>query len=69
FVTDSISNVILLTFSVHYFRSQCDVGLLSVPSMADKSIYDFCAETLDGEFVPLSNYRGKVLLIVNLATF
>lgn len=34
-----------------------------------KSIYDFSAETLDGQSVPLSNYRGKVLLIVNLATF
>uniref|UniRef100_A0AAQ5ZH38 Glutathione peroxidase n=1 Tax=Amphiprion ocellaris TaxID=80972 RepID=A0AAQ5ZH38_AMPOC len=34
-------------------------------SMANKSIYDFSAETLDGQPVPLSNYRGKVLLIVN----
>uniref|UniRef100_A0AAQ5ZE14 Uncharacterized protein n=1 Tax=Amphiprion ocellaris TaxID=80972 RepID=A0AAQ5ZE14_AMPOC len=33
--------------------------------MANKSIYDFSAETLDGQPVPLSNYRGKVLLIVN----
>uniref|UniRef100_A0A3P8TYW9 Glutathione peroxidase n=1 Tax=Amphiprion percula TaxID=161767 RepID=A0A3P8TYW9_AMPPE len=38
-------------------------------SMANKSIYDFSAETLDGQPVPLSNYRGKVLLIVNVATF
>uniref|UniRef100_A0A669B1I9 Glutathione peroxidase n=1 Tax=Oreochromis niloticus TaxID=8128 RepID=A0A669B1I9_ORENI len=38
-------------------------------SMANKSVYDFSAETLDGQPVPLSNYRGKVLLIVNVATF
>lgn len=38
-------------------------------SMADGSIYDFSAETLDGEQVPLSIYGGKVLLIVNVATF
>uniref|UniRef100_A0A8P4KF03 Glutathione peroxidase n=1 Tax=Dicentrarchus labrax TaxID=13489 RepID=A0A8P4KF03_DICLA len=38
-------------------------------SMANKSIYDFCAETLDGQQVPLSNFRGKVLLIINVATF
>lgn len=37
--------------------------------MANKSIYDFSAETLDGQQVPLSNYRGKVLLIINVATF
>ena len=37
--------------------------------MEDKSVYDFNAETLDGLIVPLSNYRGMVLLIVNLATF
>uniref|UniRef100_A0AAQ5ZSV2 Glutathione peroxidase n=1 Tax=Amphiprion ocellaris TaxID=80972 RepID=A0AAQ5ZSV2_AMPOC len=38
---------------------------IHVTSMANKSIYDFSAETLDGQPVPLSNYRGKVLLIVN----
>uniref|UniRef100_A0A4W6F5J0 Glutathione peroxidase n=1 Tax=Lates calcarifer TaxID=8187 RepID=A0A4W6F5J0_LATCA len=37
--------------------------------MANKSVYDFSAETLDGQPVPLCNYRGKVLLIVNVATF
>lgn len=37
--------------------------------MANKSIYDFSVETLDGQAVPLSNFRGKVLLIINVATF
>lgn len=37
--------------------------------MANKSIYDFSVETLDGQVVPLGIYRGKVLLIVNVATF
>jgi glutathione peroxidase len=32
------------------------------------SIYDFSAETLDGRPAPLSNYRGKVVLIVNTAS-
>jgi len=32
------------------------------------SIYDFEAETLDGARAPLSDYRGKVLLIVNTAS-
>ncbi len=32
------------------------------------SIYDFDAETIDGETVPLATYRGQVLLIVNTAS-
>uniref|UniRef100_A0A3P8NQ58 Glutathione peroxidase n=1 Tax=Astatotilapia calliptera TaxID=8154 RepID=A0A3P8NQ58_ASTCA len=34
--------------------------------MANKSVYDFSSETLHGQPVPLSSYRGKVLLIVNV---
>uniref|UniRef100_A0A3Q2YID4 Glutathione peroxidase n=1 Tax=Hippocampus comes TaxID=109280 RepID=A0A3Q2YID4_HIPCM len=43
---------------------RCDVW-----NMANKSIYDFSAETLDGVTVPLGDFRGKVLLVVNVATF
>ncbi|MBD5549760.1 MAG: glutathione peroxidase [Lachnospiraceae bacterium] len=32
------------------------------------SIYDFTVQTQDGNAVPLSGYKGKVLLIVNTAT-
>jgi glutathione peroxidase len=32
------------------------------------SIYDFSAETLSGQPAPLSDYRGKVVLIVNTAS-
>jgi glutathione peroxidase len=32
------------------------------------SVYDFAAETLDGQPAPLAAYRGKVLLIVNTAS-
>lgn len=32
------------------------------------SIYDFKAKTIDGRIDNLSNYKGKVLLIVNTAT-
>lgn len=38
-------------------------------SAADgKSAYDFTFETLDGKPLPLSGYKGKVLLIVNTAS-
>jgi glutathione peroxidase len=32
------------------------------------SIYDFTAETLDGQPAPLSDWKGKVVLIVNTAS-
>ena len=32
------------------------------------NIYDFTAETLDGKPAPLSDWRGKVVLIVNTAS-
>jgi glutathione peroxidase len=32
------------------------------------SIYDFSAETIDGQPAPLADYRDKVLLIVNTAS-
>ena len=35
---------------------------------ADKSIYDFTMKTIDGTDQALSDYKGKVLLIVNTAS-
>ena len=36
--------------------------------MAQTSVYDFSATTIDGAEQPLSAYRGKTLLIVNVAS-
>ncbi len=36
--------------------------------MAAGTIYDFTVKTIDGQDKPLSDYRGKVLLIVNTAS-
>jgi len=33
-----------------------------------KSIYDFKVKDIDGKDVPLSKYKGKVLLVVNVAS-
>ncbi len=40
------------------------------PAQAEpaKSIYDFTVKDTDGADVPLSKYRGNVLLIVNVAS-
>jgi glutathione peroxidase len=35
---------------------------------AEQSVYDFCLVLADGHETPLKAYRGKVLLIVNLAS-
>ena len=36
--------------------------------MADKSVYDFSAVSIDGKSADLASQRGKVLLIVNTAS-
>ena len=35
---------------------------------SNQTVYDFTAETLDGQPAPLEAYRGKLLLIVNTAS-
>uniref|UniRef100_A0A1I7ZDT2 Glutathione peroxidase n=1 Tax=Steinernema glaseri TaxID=37863 RepID=A0A1I7ZDT2_9BILA len=35
----------------------------------NESIYDFQVETLDGQFTDLSQFKGQVLLVINVATF
>jgi glutathione peroxidase len=37
-------------------------------TMDQTSVYDFTMKTIDGEDRPLSTYRGKVMLIVNVAS-
>jgi glutathione peroxidase len=41
---------------------------MSSADATDKSAYDFTFETLDGKPLPLSDFKGKVLLIVNTAS-
>jgi glutathione peroxidase len=35
---------------------------------AEKTVYDFTLNTIDGQPAPLSTYRGKVVLLVNVAS-
>jgi glutathione peroxidase len=42
--------------------------LYSSAPVAHKTVYDFSLVSLDGKETSLSNYKGKVLLIVNLAS-
>ena len=36
--------------------------------MSEKTIYDFSAQSISGKDVPLSEFKGKVMLIVNTAS-
>lgn len=44
------------------------VLLLSASLYAASSIYDFTLNSIDGKPAPLANYKGKVLLVVNVAS-
>ncbi len=44
------------------------VLLMSASLYAASSIYDFTLPSIDGKATPLSDYKGKVLLVVNVAS-
>ena len=46
----------------------CLMALMGVLTLSAQSIYDFKVKNGEGQEVSLSDYKGKVLLIVNSAT-
>ena len=49
----------------------CLVGLMLLcvaPLLAAGGLFDFTLPSIDGEPTPLSNYKGKVILLVNVAS-
>ena len=45
------------------------IALLGTTLMgADKTIYDFTLNSIDGQATPLSTFKGKVILLVNVAS-
>ena len=50
-------------FFLFLLAAVCSLGML-----AQNSVYDFTVKDADGKDVSLSEYRGKVLLVVNTAT-
>jgi glutathione peroxidase len=45
------------------------VALLGMSAMAaDKTVYDFTLNSIDGQSTPLSSYKGKVVMLVNVAS-
>jgi glutathione peroxidase len=43
-------------------------ALVSVMAFAASSVYDFTLNSIDGAPTPLSSYKGKVVLLVNVAS-
>ncbi len=44
------------------------LGTLMMAGAAASSVYDFTLPSIDGDPTPLSNYKGKVVLLVNVAS-
>ncbi len=42
--------------------------IMSASLFAAASIYDFTLPSIDGKPAPLANYKGKVVLLVNVAS-
>jgi len=58
--------VLLFSFVLFFFRP--DSRMASQPTKESQSIYDFTVKDAKGNDVALSTYKGKVLLIVNVAS-
>src|SRR6202035_4876422 len=46
----------------------CMLAVFPEESTSKRTVYDFSLVDMDGKTLPLSTYKGKVLLIVNLAS-
>jgi len=51
------------------FRCASVLGLAAAALYGATSIYDFTLNSIEGTPAPLSSYRGKVLLVVNVASY
>lgn len=45
------------------------ICLMSTSLFGASSVYEFTMNSIDGQPLPLANFKGKVLLIVNVASF
>jgi glutathione peroxidase len=59
---------IVLTAGIALLGSQALAMNAEMPTPEAKSIYDFKVKDIDGKDVPLSKFKGKVLVVVNVAS-
>ena len=56
---------------LHFHRLLTLAGLIllvAMPLLAAPGLYTFTLPSIDGESIPLSTYKGKVILVVNVAS-
>ena len=56
--------IIAISFSYAFFNKNEDLELTNL----SYSIYDYEAKTIDGELIKLSDFKGKKIIIVNVAS-
>ena len=50
------------------FVSAMGLGLMAASAVAASSVYDFTLKSIDGKPAPLSEFKGKVVMLVNVAS-
>ncbi|PWA93235.1 glutathione peroxidase [Artemisia annua] len=60
--------LILVAFSLFYKHPSFSLFSLNMSQDTPKSVHDFTVKDIRGNEVPLSSYKGKVVLIVNVAS-
>jgi glutathione peroxidase len=69
FSNDSTQTPLKLLLRMYVYKDDSNVANSGGASkMADKSVLDFTLKNIDGKETKLSDYRGKVLLLVNVAS-
>lgn len=70
--TGALAVAVLLSPALSLLATAADDGKAPYPHQglenANSTVYQFSAKTIDGKEVSLSEYKGKVLLIVNTAS-
>jgi glutathione peroxidase len=59
----------LLTASLGPILAAMPMVSLTAAEKASGGIYDFTMKSIDGKSIPLSSYKGKVVLLVNVASY
>ncbi|KAJ3695434.1 hypothetical protein LUZ60_000811 [Juncus effusus] len=52
----------------HWSKRLRSLGIAYATSTAEKSIHEYTVKDIDGKDVPLNKFKGKILLIVNVAS-
>ncbi len=61
----------MIFYASHFPRLLVLAGLIllgAAPLLAAPGLYTFTLPSIDGESIPLSTYKGKVILVVNVAS-